>query len=116
MPRRSRKSRSGTTAGICCRRPRTTTRRNGSRRLGSRSHHLDLRLNLWPTISFGMSDHFQRTITRNARVGMLLFVIYVIFYAGFVAVCAFSFTTMQREIGGVNLAILYGLGLIFLAL
>ena len=63
-----------------------------------------------------MSERAQRTIDRNARVGMVLFVIYVIFYAGFVAICAFSFTTMQREIGGVNLAIVYGLGLIFLAL
>ena len=58
----------------------------------------------------------QRTIDRNARVGMVLFVIYVIFYAGFVAICAFSFKTMQTEVGGVNLAIIYGFGLIFLAL
>ena len=63
-----------------------------------------------------MPTDLQRTIDRNARYGIVLFIIYVIFYAGFVAICAFSFKTMQIEIGGVNLAILYGFGLIVLAL
>ncbi len=63
-----------------------------------------------------MPSDAQRTIDRNARYGIVLFIIYVIFYAGFVAICAFSFETMRREIGGVNLAIIYGLGLIVLAL
>ena len=58
------------------------------------------------------SDH---TIARNARYGLWLFFIYVLFYAGFVAISAFKFDALRAEIGGVNLAVVYGLGLIVLA-
>jgi len=58
------------------------------------------------------SDH---TIARNARYGLWLFFVYVLFYAGFVAISAFKFDALRAEIGGVNLAIVYGLGLIVLA-
>ena len=63
-----------------------------------------------------MSSDATRTTGRNARYGLVLFLIYVVFYAGFVAICAFSFETMRIEIAGVNLAVIYGLGLIVLAL
>jgi uncharacterized membrane protein (DUF485 family) len=53
--------------------------------------------------------------TRNARAGIVLFVVYVLFYAAFVALSAFAPKVMASEIGGVNLAILYGFGLIVLA-
>lgn len=53
--------------------------------------------------------------TRNARTGMMLFVVYVAFYAGFVALSAFSPDQMKRDVFGVNLAIAYGFGLIVLA-
>lgn len=49
----------------------------------------------------------------NARYGMALFIVYSTFYAGFVLLNAFLPSTMMfRPFGGVNLAILYGLGLI----
>ena len=54
---------------------------------------------------------------RNARSGLILFAIYLALYGGFVFINAFSPTTMESTpIAGVNLAILYGFGLIIAAL
>jgi uncharacterized membrane protein (DUF485 family) len=55
--------------------------------------------------------------TRNARIGMVLFGVYLLLYGGFVLINAFSPATMElTPIPGVNLAILYGFGLIVAAL
>ena len=55
-------------------------------------------------------------IARNARIGLVLFVIYVVFYAAFVWLSAFRPAVMAKPfIGGVNLAVCYGLGLIIAA-
>ena len=55
--------------------------------------------------------------TRNARVGFVLFVVYSLFYGGFVFLNAFAADVMEMTpIAGVNLAILYGIGLIVAAL
>ena len=55
-------------------------------------------------------------IARNARIGLILFVIYVVFYAAFVWLSAFRPAVMARPfIGGVNLAVCYGFGLIIAA-
>ncbi len=49
----------------------------------------------------------------NARAGMWLFGVYLTLYAGFMGLSAFAPGFMAREmLGGVNLAILYGMGLI----
>ena len=54
--------------------------------------------------------------TRNSRIGLALFLFYLLLYGGFVLLNAFSPTTMERTpIAGVNLAILYGFGLIIAA-
>ena len=54
---------------------------------------------------------------RNARIGLVLFFVYLAFYAGFVVLAAFSQATMQRTpMAGVNLAVWYGFGLIIAAL
>lgn len=54
---------------------------------------------------------------RNARLGLILFVIYLAFYAGFVLIAAFRPETMARTpLAGVNLAIWYGFALIAAAL
>lgn len=56
-------------------------------------------------------------MTRNARVGLLLFGVYLLLYGGFVLLNAFSPTTMEATpIAGVNLAILFGFGLIVAAI
>ena len=54
--------------------------------------------------------------TRNARLGLILFAIYLVFYTGFVMLNAFSPDTMRATpIQGVNLAVLYGFSLIIFA-
>jgi uncharacterized membrane protein (DUF485 family) len=53
---------------------------------------------------------------RNARIGLILFFVYLAFYVGFVLLAAFAPTTMERiPFAGVNLAIWYGFGLIIAA-
>jgi len=52
----------------------------------------------------------------NARIGLWLFGIYCFLYAGFVGITAFSFKTMAEPIVGVDLAIIWGIGLIVAAL
>lgn len=48
---------------------------------------------------------------------MILFCVYLLFYGGFVGVNAFAPEMMEKmPIAGINLAILYGFGLIVLAL
>ncbi|MGV3482944.1 MAG: DUF485 domain-containing protein [Planctomycetaceae bacterium] len=53
----------------------------------------------------------------NARLGLQLFFAYLVLYVGFVLLNAYSPETMEwRPWGGVNLALLYGFGLILAAL
>ena len=53
-------------------------------------------------------------LSRNARIGMMLFVVYLLFYSGYVLINAISPQTMeQTPFAGVNLAIWYGMALIF---
>lgn len=69
----------------------------------------------------GPSEHAEtqteQTSARNARVGMGLFLVYLVFYTGFVLLNAFSPQTMDIILfAEVNLAIWYGFGLIVAAL
>lgn len=48
----------------------------------------------------------------NARRGLRLFSIYLVFYTGFVLLNAFGRPVMQTIIAGVNLAVWYGFALI----
>lgn len=55
--------------------------------------------------------------TRNARIGYVLFGVYLLLYGGFVLLNAFAPETMEATpVEGVNLAILYGFGLILAAI
>ena len=61
-------------------------------------------------------DHHPETVSRNARVGLGLFFVYLILYAGFMGLSAFFPQKMALSpFGGVNLAVLYGLLLIVAA-
>jgi uncharacterized membrane protein (DUF485 family) len=61
-------------------------------------------------------DHHPETISRNARVGLALFLVYLLLYGGFMALNAFFPEKMATApFGGVNLAVLYGLVLIVAA-
>lgn len=62
-------------------------------------------------------DDSPTVAAHNARVGMILFVLYLAFYAAFVLISAFAPAWMaQRPWAGINLAIWYGFGLIGAAL
>ena len=64
-------------------------------------------------------DNHPETVSRNARNGMILFLVYVVLYGGFMLLSAFNPERMQQPVGflgGVNLAIAYGMGLIAAAL
>ena len=51
--------------------------------------------------------------SRNARIGMMLFVIYLLLYSGFVLINTFNPQLMEKTpFAGVNLAIWYGMALI----
>jgi uncharacterized membrane protein (DUF485 family) len=55
-------------------------------------------------------------LSRNARIGLVLFFVYLVLYGGFVLVSAFAPAVMETTLlAGVNLAILYGFGLILAA-
>ncbi len=52
----------------------------------------------------------------NARFGLKLFLVYTVFYAGFVLVSAFAAQWSEWELwGGLNLAVLWGFALIGMA-
>ncbi|OGV31036.1 MAG: hypothetical protein A2020_00170 [Lentisphaerae bacterium GWF2_45_14] len=53
----------------------------------------------------------------KSKIGVILFFVYLIIYSGFVAISVFSLKTMGNIVfAGVNLAIVYGFGLILLAI
>jgi uncharacterized membrane protein (DUF485 family) len=55
--------------------------------------------------------------TRNSRIGLALFFIYLLFYGAFVLIAAFSPQTFDATpLAGVNVAIWYGFGLIVSAI
>jgi uncharacterized membrane protein (DUF485 family) len=54
---------------------------------------------------------------RTSRFGLILFALYLLLYAGFVLLAAFSPQAMEvTPFAGVNLAIWYGFGLIIAAI
>lgn len=56
-------------------------------------------------------------VAHNTRMGVTLFIVYVVIYGGFMALSAFSPETMSKpSLGGANLAVVYGFGLIAVAL
>jgi len=55
--------------------------------------------------------------SRNALIGAILFIVYLALYGGFVLLTAFAPSVMEvTPLAGVNLAILFGFGLILAAL
>ena len=63
-------------------------------------------------------DHDSRAhLSPNARLGMFLFALYLALYLGFMGIAAFNYELFKRDaLGGVNLAIVYGMALIVSAL
>ena len=64
-----------------------------------------------PTVCLGLGMR-----KHNTRVGMILFAIYLLLYGGFVFLSGWSPESLEsKPVAGVNLAILYGFGLIIAA-
>jgi uncharacterized membrane protein (DUF485 family) len=64
-----------------------------------------------------VDDETEEVAARNARRGMILFLIYLVVYVVYVGLNAFKPTVMDAvPLLGVNLAVLYGVGLIVLAM
>jgi uncharacterized membrane protein (DUF485 family) len=62
-------------------------------------------------------DDHPAVSAANARAGLVLFFVYLAFYAGFMGLAAFAPQAMGRPVlAGVNLAITYGMALIVGAL
>lgn len=57
-----------------------------------------------------------RQTVRNARYGLWLFGVYCLIYGTFVVLNAFVPQVMAAAVAGINLAVVYGLGLIVMAL
>jgi uncharacterized membrane protein (DUF485 family) len=58
-------------------------------------------------------------VSPNAGLGMGMFVVYLLLYLGFMGIAAFNyelFAIPVHSVGGLNVAILYGMGLIVAAL
>lgn len=65
-----------------------------------------------PAIELGKDN----SIAKKTRLGVILFLVYLIIYAGFVIIGTIYPKTLGMEaILGLNLAFVYGMGLIFLA-
>ena len=63
------------------------------------------------------ADDHPEISARNSRYGLWLFSLYVVLYGGFMGLSAFEPQLMSRTpFGGMNLAIIYGFGLIVAAL
>jgi uncharacterized membrane protein (DUF485 family) len=58
----------------------------------------------------------DRAAGRKARVGLWMFLVYALIYAGFVVINTLSPTSMETTVLGLSLSVVYGMGLIVLAL
>jgi uncharacterized membrane protein (DUF485 family) len=54
----------------------------------------------------------EQSARRRARYGLVLFAVYLALYAGFMYLNAFRPGLMDTTVAGVNVAVLYGFGLI----
>jgi uncharacterized membrane protein (DUF485 family) len=62
-------------------------------------------------------DDHPELASRQSRVALALFFVYLLAYGGFMGLSAFNYELMAKKVwAGVNLAIVYGLGLIVGAL
>ena len=56
-------------------------------------------------------------VSPNSKLGLILFIVYLALYFGFMGIATFDYALFaSTPFGGVNLAILYGMGLIVAAL
>jgi uncharacterized membrane protein (DUF485 family) len=65
----------------------------------------------------GKEQEDAAVVAYNTRIGVILFIVYVLFYGGFMALSAFWPEVMSKPfLRGANLAVAYGFALIVAAL
>lgn len=74
-----------------------------------------LRISFMASTNDASGEHTGK-LSRNARIGLVLFAIYLLLYAGFVLLNVFGAEWMAVTILDVNISVWYGLGLIIAAL
>lgn len=57
-------------------------------------------------------DH---AVKRKTRLGIIFFFIYLLTYGGFVIIGVFNYDLLASNFTGINLALIYGIGLILFA-
>ena len=62
------------------------------------------------------SHDTEKAIAQKSRLGLILFFIYSAVYAGFVVIGVMEPQLLGKKIMGQNLSVLYGIGLIVLAI
>ena len=61
--------------------------------------------------------HHDAHVSPNVKLGLVLFFAYLALYLGFIAIATFNYELLAKTpFGGVNLAVIYGIGLIVAAL
>jgi len=58
----------------------------------------------------------KKTSRYKARLGLIMFFIYVVIYGGFILINVTYPRLMKLDVGNLNLAIVYGFALIFIAI
>lgn len=62
-------------------------------------------------------DEHPEIVAHNTRLGLVLFAVYCLLYGGFMGLSTFAPQVMKSQpFGGMNLAIIYGFGLIVAAM
>lgn len=62
------------------------------------------------------SEEKESLTKKKSALGIRLFFVYLICYAGFVLICVFQYELLSTPVfGGLNLALAYGIGLIVFA-
>ncbi len=62
-----------------------------------------------------VKDEKDNASSIKTKIGMWMFIIYTLVYAGFILITVLNPELMGADIGNLNLAIVYGLGLIVFA-
>jgi uncharacterized membrane protein (DUF485 family) len=58
----------------------------------------------------------EKSQNYKAKLGLIMFAIFTPIYLAFIFICVLSPSTMAKDIGSLNVAIVYGFGIIILAI
>jgi uncharacterized membrane protein (DUF485 family) len=58
----------------------------------------------------------EKSQNYKAKLGLVMFAIFTPIYLAFIFICVISPSTMAKDVGSLNIAIVYGFGIIILAI